>query len=117
MKKEQKEKYWKLKSIERIEYEMYRSKINKETLPFFYLTLFYLKFILAVLIFIFLIVYFYGNGILSFKEIGGNFLYGILKYIWILIVCDLFMFVITPFLTNKKIKKLDKRFKLLEDKN
>lgn len=110
--KEFNKKFWKLKQLDRIEYKIQEKEIKKK----YVWGLFFSKIaILGTIIFLgltYCIIYFYGNGSLSFKETGELIFRAGLRYLLIGMIFDVIFIIFGNFFEGKEIKKLNKRFKL-----
>ncbi len=111
-------KYWKLSSGERLHYDSKIKELRKSTSVSIF-ELFRIYFIIFGLAFLFLsgFIYFYGNGIINFKEVGEKLFKTMILDLPLVIVFYIIYSMFSSFYYWKESNKLKKRFKLLEDKN
>lgn len=105
-----KEKYWKLSSQERMEYDDKSEKL----IPGFDLLITRLVSLVSLLFvgFIFLLAFAVNYNFNELLELVRPIAIEYIKLIPILIVSDLLIYILLIFISDKKLKELNKRFKL-----
>ena len=104
-------KYWSLKSVERIDYDNHIGKINRDTELKFSncLTWFITKIILFIMILLFFIGFYKEISIINLIRLLIGAYFGIIFWI---VLLDIFIFFRVILDRGKMVEKLNRRFKL-----
>jgi hypothetical protein len=102
--------YWKLSAVERIDYDNKVNKIKEET----DYGIFPISFVcIKILLFVTLThLFFYYMNILDFLELTTSLLMGLVSILIFTIFIDYFFLLFFSFNRTKRIKELNKRFKI-----
>ena len=108
------ERYWKLKSVQRLDYLKHKERLEEEYKYYgLHTTISISKIFFGVFIFIFILGYL---GEISIRILGLKILLIYLKIMCLAIIVDVLMIFFCSHYKIKKTKELNKRFKLVNDK-
>lgn len=112
LREQKRERYWKLSASERIDYDNKLKNINNR-LPFLFLTVSLFKAIFYGMIFFCVFNYFFGSKIDLELILTEQFIISsLLSFISLFIVIDIVVSILFGIERDRKLKELNKRFKL-----